>query len=159
MSSPPLDEFTTAILELLRGDAVEQGPGWVYDGVYGGDPLDPAYPHHLLYRVPGGNADTTPDLADSRASVTAVWQVTTVGRYRNQCERAAQAAHDRLVGRIRDEGLDKPWRYAHPLPAIGGWQVTERRPDPAMPGIDRAGDHPNAVFSLPARFYLTIARA
>lgn len=46
----------------------------------------------------------------------------------------------------------------HPLPDIGGWRVTERRPDPAMPGIDRAGDHPNAVFSQPARYYLTLAR-
>ena len=159
VSSPPLDEFTTAILTLLRGDAVERGARWVYDGAYDGDPLRPAYPYAVLYRIPGGSSDVTPDMADSPHTVTAVWQVTTVGRFRNQVERAAQAAHDRLVGRARAPGLNQPWAYAHPLAMPPGWVCTERRPDPSMPGIDRSGEHPNAVFSLPARFHLTIAPA
>jgi hypothetical protein len=35
----------------------------------------------------------------------------------------------------------------------------DRRPDPAMPGIDRTGDTPNAIFTLPARYLLTITPA
>ena len=59
-SSPPLDEFTTAILTLLRGQAPEKGARWVYDAGYDGNPLKPAYPHAILYRVPGGSSDVNP---------------------------------------------------------------------------------------------------
>lgn len=150
--SAPLDLITTAVLDLLNASGRK-----VWDGAYGGSPTAPAYPYGILYRLPGGSSDDTPDLGDTRQTVTAVWQVTTVSKLRNQCERTAQMFHDRLVGRTRPPG--GPWQYAHDLAMPDGWVCTRRAPDPAMPGIDRVGNEPNAVYSLPARYYLTLTPA
>jgi hypothetical protein len=145
--SPPLDEVTTALLTLLNDSGRK-----VWDGVYGGDPLDPVYPYGILYRIPGGNADATPDMSGQPTTVTGVWQVTTVAGYRNVCERAARDFHDRIVARTSGG-------FVYPLPISDGWECTDRRPDPAVPGIDRGGEHPRAVFSLPARYLITIGPA
>jgi hypothetical protein len=151
LTSVPLDEVTTALLDLFRGDVVEHAPRWVYDAAYDGKPTKPVYPHHILYRIPGGSSDVTPDLSGVRRTISVPWQLTTVGKYRNQCERAAQVAHDRLLARTLDG-------FVHPLAMPAGWACVDRRPDAVMPGITRSGDVPTAVFSLPARFYLTISR-
>jgi len=152
LASPPLDLVTTAVLTLLRGDVAKDRPRWVYDAGYAGDPLKPPYPYGLLYRLTGGSTDPFPTLDDDPREVTVPYQVTAVGQYRNQCERAGQHYRDRLLARTADG-------YTHPLLLPDGWQCIRRRPDPAMPGIDRSGAHPNTVFSLPARYLLTIAPA
>ncbi|WP_157936891.1 hypothetical protein, partial [Geodermatophilus chilensis] len=136
--SPPLDQITTALLGLLRGTGRD-----VWDGAYGGDPTQPAYPYGILYRIPGGSSDATPDLSGTPRTQTVPYQVTTVSNLRNQCEHTARLFRDRLLARA-------PGGFLHPLPTLDGWACVDRRPDPAMPGIDRAGDHPTAVFS-PAR--------
>ena len=142
--SPPLDLVTTAVLEHLRGAGRT-----VYDGAYGGDPVKPAYPYAILYRLAGGNSDTTPDLDDTRQTITVAYQVTAVSNLRNQCEHTARVLHDRLVGRTAGS-------YAHPLVMPAGWQCTDRRSDPTVPGIDRVGDPPTALYQSPARYLLTI---
>lgn len=148
--SPPLDLVTTAALELLRGSAAERGPRWLYDGAYDGDPLAPAYPYGILYRVPGGSADPMPDLDLDLRTVTVPYQVTTVSNVRNQCERAAGDFRDLLLARSGGG-------WAHELALPDGWACVDRRPDPAMPGIDRTGDYPTVIFTLPAKYLLTIA--
>lgn len=148
--SAPLDAVTTAVLQLFRGDATEHGQRWVYDGAYAGDPVKPPYPYSILYRIAGGSSDPFPDLADNPLAVTVAYQLTTVAAHRNQCERAAAAARDRFLARTRAG-------HVHALVLPDGWTDTARRPDPAMPGIDLAGDHPNAIHSQPQRFYLTVA--
>ena len=145
--SPPLDQVTTAVLELLRGTGRT-----VWDGAYGGDPAQPAYPYGVLYRLTGGNSDPLPDLDADGDEVTVAYQVTAVSNLRNQCENTGVRFRDRVLARNTDG-----WVYGIAVPA--GWQVIDRRPDPALPGIDRAGDPPRAVYSLPFRFALTIAPA
>lgn len=156
--SAPLDQVTTAVLWLLRGagHAVFDG---VYarvpdlaaqDPAYAANPLKPAYPYSILYRIPGGSSDPFPGLDGDPREATLAYQLTTVSNYRNQCEYAARAARDRYLARTGSG-------YVYGLAMPDGWTDIGRRPDPATPGIDRPGDTPNAVFSLPQRFTLTIA--
>jgi len=143
--SAPLDLVTTAVLTLLRGTGRT-----VYDAVYAGDPLKPPYPYGLLYRLPGGSADATPDLAMSLRDVTVPYQVTAVSNLRNQCEHAGREFRDRIFAR-------ELGGWKNPLPMPDGWTCTARLIDPVMPGVDQAGTQPNVVFSQPFRFYLTVS--
>ena len=145
--SVPLDLVTTAVLTLLRSTGRA-----LHDGAYTGSPTAPAYPYAIVYRIAGGNSDVTPDLAASLRTVTVVYQVTAVSNLRNQCEATTRLFRDRLLARNRDG-----WVYGLDMP--DGWACVDRRPDPAMPGIDRSGDHPQAIYAQPARYSLTLTRA
>ena len=145
--TPPLDLVTTAVLELLRG---ADRP--VYDGAFDGDPLAPDYWYSILYAVPGGDADAMPDLDDENDTVTVPFQVSTVSDLRNEAQAGARVLHDRLLARsrVRDD-------WAFPLVMPDGWQCIGRRPDPSLPGVERTGAPPNAIFTVPARYLLTIS--
>lgn len=145
--SPPLDEVTTALLDLF---ALTGRTG--YDGAYGGNPVQPGYPYWILFAIPGGSADPFPDLDLDLSTVTAVWQVSAVSNYRNQAQQLARMCRDLILGRG-----DSDWLY--PISVPSGWQVTARMPDPALAGVIRSGDAPTAVWTAPVRFNLTIARA
>lgn len=145
--SPPLDDVTTAVLTLLNGTGRK-----VWDGQYGGSPTAPTYPYGVLYRIAGGSADFTPDMGGEPRTIVVPYQVTAVSNLRNQCELAARQYRDRLLARV-------PGGFRYPLAMPDGWRCVDRRPDPAMPGIDRTGNEPNSILSLPARFYLTITPA
>ncbi len=137
--TPPLDLITTAVLELLR-----TGGRTVYGAAYTGDPHNPPYPYDVLYQLPGGSADPFPSLDDRHNEATLVFQVTAVSNLRNQAQWAARAARDLMVG-------------GSPLPMPDGWVCIHRRPDPAMPGVDRAGLEPNTIYTVPARYLITVA--
>jgi hypothetical protein len=145
--SPPLDLITTNLLTLLRTAGRP-----VYDGAYEGDPTAPDYWYGILYRIGGGDSDPTPDLDADPRTVTVAYQVTTVGKTRNQAEAGGRILRDRLLGRTAGT-------WAYPLTMPAGWVCAHRRPDPVMPGIDRVGDTPNAVYSMPARYQLTVTPA
>ncbi|MCZ2837139.1 hypothetical protein [Modestobacter sp. VKM Ac-2985] len=145
--SAPLDLVTTAVVELIRSTGRD-----TYDGEYTGSPARPAYPYFLLYRIPGGSSDVTPDMDGDARTVTVAYQLTTVSNRRNQCEAAARVGRDRLLGR---DGAG--WVYGLSMPA--GWLCIDRSADRTMAGIDRSGTAPSAVFSLPSRYYLTITPA
>lgn len=142
---PPLDEMTTALLELLR-----TGGRTVYDGAYGGDPLAVTYPYSILYQIPGGAADAIPTLDLDLRVMTVAYQVTTVSNLRNQCQNAAGQIRDLLLARTSSG-------WANDLPLASGWQVIHRAPDAALPGIDRTGEYPAVLYNQPARYHLTIA--
>lgn len=145
--SAPLDLVTTAILGLLTGTGRT-----IYDAVYDGNPTRPPYPYGILYRLLGGSSDPFPDLGGDPQEDTLAYQVTAVSNLRNQCEATGRLFRDRILAR---DGTG--WVYGLILPT--GWVCIDRRPDPAMPGIDRAGDGAAAVYSLPLRFTVTIAPA
>lgn len=149
--TPPLDLITTAVLELLR-----TGGRTVYDAAYTGDPHNPPYPYDVLYQLPGGSADPFPSLDDRHTDATLVFQVTAVSDLRNQAQWAARAARDLMVGKT-SAGFDQPHKFAHPLVLPDGWVCIDRRPDPAMPGVERTGLEPNSIYTVPARYYLTVA--
>lgn len=151
-SSLPLDRVTTAVLTLLRGTAERDKPQWVYDGAYTGDPVKPPYWYSILYQLPGGSIDPMPDLDANRNEITVVFQDTVVSNLRNSAQAGARIHHDRLLDRTPG-GL-----WSHPLDLPEGWRDIDRRPDSTVPGVDRAGSKPAAVFNLPQRFYLTFAR-
>lgn len=136
----PLDLVTTAVLELLRGAGRP-----VYDGAYTGDPARPPFWYSILYRLTGGSSDPLPDLDDSYDEVTAPYQVTAVADRRNQAEAASRILRDRLL--------------TGPLVMPDGWACIRVRPDDATPGVDRSGTEPNAIFTVPARYLITVARA
>lgn len=148
MSSPlksaPIDDVTTALLELLR-----TGGRTVYDAAYAGNPLQPTYPYDIVYQLPGGSADPMPDLDADYRPVVVVFQVTTVSNLRNQCQRSAARARDLIVGR------NPTGELAYELPVPAGWRC-DRWPDPAMPGVDRVGAPPSAVFNQAARYLLAL---
>lgn len=146
VASAPIDLVTTAVLELLKTSGRK-----VCDGAYDGDPVRPPYPYHLLYTVGGGSSDPTPDLDADPQTITVAYQVSTVSNLRNQCERAAREAHDLILARRPDRT-----GWAHDL-TVPGWEVVDRRPDPATPGTDRTGEVPNAIFTRPARYLLTLS--
>lgn len=150
--TPPLDLITTAVLDLLDTPARK-----VWDGAYGGPPIITNTAYGILYAVAGGDANPFPDLDDRNDTVTATYQVTAVSRYRNQCQQAARAFRDLMVGKVGSAGPNFVWTYAHPLDMPAGWTCIDRRPDPGLPGVDRTGEHPNALFTSPARYLLTIA--
>jgi hypothetical protein len=135
------------VLTLLRGSGRT-----IWDGAYAGSPVAPAYPYAILYRIAGGSSDATPDMSGDPRTIVVPYQVTTVSNLRNQCEQTARVLRDRLLART-------PGGFTVPAAMPDGWRCVDRRPDPAMPGIDRSGDTPNAIFSLPARYLLTITPA
>lgn len=141
--SLPVDQVTTALLTLLRSTGRV-----VHDGAYNGDPTAPAYPYAILYSLLGGNSDPFPDLAGRRLPVVVSYQVTAVSNLRNQCEATTRLMRDRVLARNVDS-----WVYG--LPEVPGWLCTDRRPDQVMPGVDRSGDPPRAIYSSPLRFTLT----
>jgi hypothetical protein len=137
--SAPLNLVTTALLNMLRA-----GERTVYDGAYQGDPVRPKYPYAVLYALEGGDSDFTPDLAESRRDVVVVHQITSVSSLRNQAQDLGQRHRDRfLTGQLV-------------LP--DGWQCTRRDLDRTVPGIDRVGDNPTAVFNHHQRVLMTISR-
>jgi hypothetical protein len=146
--TPPLDLITTAVLGLLR-----TGGRTVWDAVYGGSATTPGFPYDILYPLLGGDSNPMPTLDDRNDTVTVPYQVTSVSNLRNQAQRQARVARDLLIGRAPSGG------YATPLLMPDGWTCVHRAPDPVMPGVDRAGDNPNAIFTAPARYLLTIAPA
>lgn len=146
--TPPVDLITTAVLTLLKASGRT-----VYDGAFGGSPVSPSYPYAILYSLTGGDSDPMPDLDDRRDTVTLPYQVTSVSNLRNQCQQAGRVLRDRLVGKTPGGG------YAHQLVMPAGWVCIARRSDSVTPGIDRTGDTPNAVFTEPARYLLTITPA
>ena len=148
VASPPLDEITTALLDLfgLTGRTV-------YDGDYDGDPVKPAYPYAVLYSIPGGSADPMPDLDKRGDEVTASWQVSCVSNYRNQAQQLARACHDLVAART---GPGSGWAYPIAVPAP--WTCTDRTAEQPA-GVIRTGQTPNAIFTAPLRFTLTIAPA
>jgi hypothetical protein len=155
--SPPLDLFTTALLGLFATSGRT-----IYDGAYAGDPTSPAYPYGILFSLPGGSAEPFPDLDLDRTAVTAVWQVTAVSKLRNQAEAAARVFRDLLCARTvehPEQLYANSAGWAYPITAPPGWQVITRTPDAALAGVIRTGDTPNAVFSAPFKFSLTIAPA
>lgn len=157
VTSPPLDLITTGLLDFFA-----QSGRTGYDGAYTGDPVRPAYPYWILYSLAGGSADPMPDLDMDLTTVTAVWQVTAVSNLRNQAQRTRQTLRDLLLARTADRA-DRLYAntagWTYPLPMPTGWTCIQRTPDPALPGVDRAGEVPAAVFSAPFRFALTIAPA
>lgn len=156
--SPPLDEVTTALLTLLRGAgrpvfrSAYAGDG-TGDGTNDADPVTPPYWYAILYRILGGDADPLPDLDDRQQTVTVAYQVSAVSDRPDQVEKAGRILRDRLLGR----GPSGAWAYSLTLP--DGWLCTDRRADSVTPGIDPAGEAPNRVFSLPARYLLTVSPA
>jgi hypothetical protein len=145
--TPPLDLVTTAVLALLR-----TGGRTVYDGAFRGDPMAPSYPYDVLYAVPGGSSDPFPDLEDDSDEVVVPYQVTSVSDLRNQAQWQARQARDLLVG--RGGGA-----YATPFAMPAGWACVRRWSDAGLPGVIRTGDHPNAIFSVPARYLLAVVPA
>ena len=138
--SAPLYLVTTALLTMLR-----TAGRTVYDGAYQGDPTQPSYPYAVLYALDGGDSDFTPDLAESRRDVVVVHQITSVSNLRNQAQAIGQAHRDRfLTGELN-------------LPE--GWICTRRDLDRTVPGIDRVGNNPTAVFNHHQRVLMTISRA
>lgn len=155
--SPPLDEITTRLLAFFR----DTGRA-VYDGAYGGSPVNPTFPHAILYSVPGGLADPVPDLDADYSTLTAAWQISAIAKVRNQAEQTARVFRDLLLGRTRDHA-ELPYTatagWSYPIAAPDGWQITDRRPDPTLAGTIRTGDPPNAIFTAPFKFLLTITPA
>lgn len=151
VASPPLDEITTALLDLLdlsgRTRAAKQG----FDGDYDGDPVKPPYPYWVLYAIPGGSSDPMPDLDKRGDEVTAAWQLTAVSKFRNQAQQLARVCHDLVVART-----GAAWAYAIVVP--DGWVCTDRTADQPA-GVIRTGQTPNAIFTAPLRFTLTLCPA
>lgn len=148
--SPPLDEITTALLDLLDLSGFTRAGEQGWDGAFGGNPKSPIYPYWILYAIPGGVADPMPDLDMRLDETTAVWQVTAVSPFRNQAQRLARVCRDLVLGR-NDHG------FVYPIAVPFGWEIADRQPDAAHAGVMRAGDPPNAIFSAPIRFTLTVA--
>lgn len=142
--SPPLDLITTSLIDFF-----EQSGRTVYDGAYAGNPVTPSYPYSIVYSLPGGSSEPFPDLDLDLTAVTATWQITAVSNLRNQAEATARMFRDLLCARTAGD-----WRY--PITVPSGWQVVTRTPDPMLGGVVRTGDTPNAVFSSPFKFALTI---
>ncbi len=92
----------------------------------------------------GGSADPFPSLDDRHNEATVVYQVTAVSDLRNQAPWAARAARGLMVG-------------TEPLLMPDGWVCIHRRPDPAMPGVERTGLEPNTIYTVPARYLITVA--
>lgn len=143
--TPPLDLIDTAVLTLLR-----TGGRTVYDGAFGGNAVTPAYPYDILYGLLGGSSDPMPDLEDRNDEITLPYQVTSVSSLRNQARRTARVARDLLIGR------NPAGAHVTPMVMPTGWVCIRRAADPAMPGVDRTGDTPNAIFTVPARYLITV---
>ena len=85
-----------------------------------------------------------------RRSESAAWQISAVSSQRNQAQFARRQFTDRLLARTGDGA------WVHDLALPAGWVCVDRRPDDVLPGVDRTGDPPRAIFTAPAVFRLTL---
>lgn len=107
--------------------------------------LDDGYA--IVYTIDGGSFEGAP-LWAPEADAWLVYQVTSVGRKRDQAEWIADRVRLTLLSRVADGGFQVAF------PALAGMQVTGREPDGTSPGVIPEGVTPNRVYNVPERFRL-----
>lgn len=90
-------DVTDAVLAVLRAGIEDKEIG---DHQAPGDSTTelPNVPYAVVYAIPGGDVDGPP-LGDMFEDASMVYQVTSVGERRNQCEWMAEKVREVLVGR------------------------------------------------------------
>lgn len=145
----PREEFTNAVIDLLA-----RGTGKLV-GDAKAPPLPPGmperdfWPYCIVYSIPGGSSSGS--LADPFEDSGLVYQVTSVGRTRQQAEWMAD--------RVRNVWLSRTTRGTFQVPLVSpqGWTAAGRIPqDGSGGGVDREGEPPNEVFSVPDRYILQV---
>lgn len=123
--------------ELNRGVEVGESPS--------ASPL----PYVMIYPIPGGRF-SGPAFSAPNADADAVYQLTSVGKGREQAEWLADRARHVMLDR-EDDGT-----FATAFPDIEGWVVYDRSPDSGPPPVtpDGAG-----LWRVDERFVLCITPA
>jgi hypothetical protein len=104
----------------------------------------------VVYTIDGGQFEGASLWApESEAEV--VFQVTSVGRKRNQAQWIADRARLTVLSRLAAGGF----QVAFPDPA--GMTVTGREPEGSTPGVIPEGVAPNRVYNIPERYRLHVA--
>lgn len=112
---------------------------------------DKGKPWAIVYSLPGTRL-SGPEYADPEADATFVYQVTSVGASREQCEGMQDLVRRTVVLRNGVGG----WMVAWPKDVTDPWDVIGRVMDEPGGGIDPAGQAPNLIFSAADRFTVTV---
>ena len=99
----------------------------------------------IAYTIDGGSFEGAP-LWATESDAWLVYQITSVGRKRDQAEAIADRVRLTILSRVAAGGF----QVAFPDPA--GMKVTGREPDGTSPGVIPEGVKPNRVYNVPERY-------
>lgn len=107
-------------------------------------------PWAIVYSISGGGLLDS-NLAALEEGMDLIYQVTSVGRRRDQAEWLADRTRGVVVGRTAAG-------FSAPFPAIAGAKVADRQLWGGLGGVEPSGDSPNQVWSVAERFLLRLVR-
>lgn len=126
-----LEDHTEAILIALRTSTIEIGDGVAPRET---DKTEKDPPYAVLYSLPGGDFDGP--LSDTQVDVSLIYQITSVGETRQQC----QVIQDILRSKMQKETLSIPNRSVRDVRLLNpnsGLMRDDDLPNPLFYGYDR----------------------
>ncbi len=105
-------------------------------------------PWAVLYSIPGG-AYGDDNLAAVETGTDLLYQVTSVGRRRDQAEWMADLIRAKVIGRTLG-GFIATW------PAMTGLSVADRQMWGGVGGVEPSGEAPHQVWSVAERFLIRV---
>lgn len=105
-------------------------------------------PWAVLYSIPGGDLSTD-NLAAVEDGMDLIYQVTSVGRRRDQAEWMADLTRAKVVGRTAGAFI-AAW------PAMTGLKVADRQMWGGVGGVEQSGEAPHQVWSVAERFLIRV---
>lgn len=132
---------TAALLDLLETTTLPIGDHTAPAEVAG-------KPWAVLYSIPGGEQSTA-NLAAVEDGTDLIYQVSSVGRRRDQAEWMADLIRAVIVGRTAG-AFTATW------PAMAGLKVADRQMWGGVGGVEPSGEAPHRVWSVAERFLIRI---
>lgn len=135
---------TAALIDLLETTTIPIGDHTAPDEVAG-------KPWAVVYSIPGGGL-LDDNLAAVEDGMDLLYQVTSVGRRRDQAEWMADRARSTIIGRTSAG-------FSTTFPTITGLNVADRQLWGGVGGVEPSGEAPHQVWSVAERFLLRLVVA
>lgn len=110
----------------------------------------PLYPYNVLYPIPGGSIDGPPQ-GQAQGDARFLYQLDSVGQTRDQAEKLADRARNRIVGRMSTGA------FVVPAGDPDGVKIHDRIVD-GTPGAPlQEGQPPNEVFTVSETYGIDVS--
>lgn len=143
------DQITDGVIQLLERGTAKRVGDHKAPYRFPEDTEDEFYPYCIVYSVPGGSLYGS--LANQHEDAELTFQVTSVGLTRSQAEWMADRVRNTWC--LQQVG----GAYQVPFQDPTGWHICSRIVQNGFVGaVDREGDPPTEVWSIPERFSLYV---
>ena len=144
-NTPDRASVTKWLVDLLKSD-----PNAYPVGDHGAPRADVSYPYWTVWGIPGGSV-SGPAMGQSQGDASFVYQVDSVGQTREQSERLASRARDRVAGRAANG------QYAAAANDPAAMRVLDRISEGTVGAPVPEGTYPNEVWTTSERFVVSVS--